>query len=105
MVVVWQPLFIISGLFSIVIGTLMAFRQVKVRRFLAYSSIANMGFIVIFLSCFTFESLHYCIIFLIVYIHALLSFWSVILMIEGQFNQILDNFTDYGGLYRTNRVL
>ena len=49
----WQELFIIVAVFSILYGSILAFSQDNVRLVLAYSSIAQLGFIV--LGIFAFE--------------------------------------------------
>jgi NADH-quinone oxidoreductase subunit M len=49
----WQELFIIIAVFSILYGSILAFSQDNVRMVLAYSSIAQLGFIV--LGIFAFE--------------------------------------------------
>jgi NADH-quinone oxidoreductase subunit M len=49
----WQELFIILAVFSILYGSILAFSQDNVRMVLAYSSIAQLGFIV--LGIFAFE--------------------------------------------------
>merc|ERR1712078_171102 len=74
---IWKPLFIIAGLVSVVIGTLMAVRQFKIKRFIAYSSITHMGYILLFISAFTFISLQYCICYLFVYIFTILSLLGI----------------------------
>ena len=43
----WQELFIIMAVFSILYGSILAFSQDNVRLVLAYSSIAQLGFIVL----------------------------------------------------------
>ena len=43
----WQELFIILAVFSILYGSILAFSQDNVRMVLAYSSIAQLGFIVL----------------------------------------------------------
>jgi NADH-quinone oxidoreductase subunit M len=49
----WQELFIIIAVFSILYGSILAFSQDNIRLVLAYSSIAQLGFIV--LGIFAFE--------------------------------------------------
>jgi NADH-quinone oxidoreductase subunit N len=47
----FQPFLLISGVGSIIIGSLGALIQVKIKRFLGYTSIAQSGYIVLGLSC------------------------------------------------------
>ena len=101
----WKPLFIIAGLFSVVIGTLMAVRQFKIKRFIAYSSITHMGYILLFISAFTFTSLQYCICYLFVYIFTILNLWGILLILENNFGKTLDSLYDWGGIFYTERYL
>ena len=102
---VWQSLFIVAGLLSVVIGTFMAVRQFKIKRFIAYSSITHMGYILLFLSAFTFVSLQYCICYLFVYVSTILSLWGVLLVLENNFGKSLDSFYDWGGIFYSERFL
>merc|ERR1739845_34887 len=102
---VWKPLFITAGLLSVVIGTLMAVRQFKIKRFIAYSSITHMGYILLFMSAFTFISLQYCICYLFVYIFTILNLWGILLILENNFGKNLDSFYDWGGIFYTERYL
>ena len=101
----WKPLFIIAGLISVIIGTLMAVRQFKIKRFIAYSSITHMGYILLFISAFTFTSLQYCICYLFVYIFSILSLWGILLILENNFGKTLDSLYDWGGIFYTERYL
>merc|ERR1712230_290822 len=87
---VWKPLFITAGLLSVVIGTLMAVRQFKIKRFIAYSSITHMGYMLLFMSAFTFT---------------ILTLWGILLILENNFGKNLDSFYDWGGIFYTERYL
>lgn len=102
---IWKPLFIVAGLSSVVIGTLMAVRQFKIKRFIAYSSIAHMGYILLFISAFTFTSLQYCMCYLVVYIFSILNLWGILLVLENNYGKNLDSFQDWGGIFYTERAL
>merc|ERR1739848_395293 len=102
---IWKPLFIIAGLVSVVIGTLMAVRQFKIKRFIAYSSITHMGYMLLFMSAFTFISLQYCICYLFVYIFTILTLWGILLILENNFGKNLDSFYDWGGISYSERYL
>lgn len=90
---------------SVIIGTLMAVRQFKIKRFIAYSSITHMGYILLFISAFTFVSLQYCICYLFVYIFTILTLWGILLLLENNFGKNLDSFYDWGGIFYTERYL
>jgi len=102
---IWESLFIIAGLLSVIVGTVMAVRQFKIKRFIAYSSITHMGYILLFISAFTFMSLQYCICYLFVYVCTILSLWGVLLVLENNFGKSLDSFYDWGGIVYSERLL
>jgi NADH-quinone oxidoreductase subunit N len=47
----WQPMFVVLAIGSLVIGNIAAIAQSNLKRMLAYSTIAQMGFILLGLSC------------------------------------------------------
>ena len=53
----WQPLFVFVAVFSIVLGNIAAVIQTNIKRLLAYSSIAHMGYL--FLGLIAFNQLGY----------------------------------------------
>lgn len=77
---IFSDVFLLVGLFSIIIGSLGAFNQTKFKRFLAYSSISHMGFILIgfsYISQFGYEmSIFYMTIYIIM---SLLLFLLILL--------------------------
>lgn len=52
MAVHWKNVFLLSGVASIILGNILAFRQSNIKRLLAYSSISHMGFILLALWAF-----------------------------------------------------
>jgi NADH-quinone oxidoreductase subunit N len=61
-------LLLICGLLSFIIGTINSMYQFKIKRFLAYSAIANVGFILISLSFYSLESLYITLFYIFSYI-------------------------------------
>jgi len=101
----WEPLLISSGILSVIIGTLMAVRQYKVKRFIAYSSITHMGYILLCLSSGTFNGLTFSLIYLVVYIFTILNMWGILLVIENNYGHKLESLSDWGGIFHTNKTL
>lgn len=66
------------SLLSIVIGTLGALNQTKIKRLLAYSGISHMGFIILGLSLMSNESSCVSILYLIIYMVNMLSLFIII---------------------------
>lgn len=69
---------IFSGLCSILFGTIFAIQQVRIKRFIIYSSIAQIGFIIIALGNYTFSSLISIYFFLFTYLLTSTLIWGKI---------------------------
>ena len=70
-----QPILLVSAVGSIVLGALGAFNQRKLKRFIAYTSINQTGFMLLGLSCTSLSGCLASIIYLLIYIPALLLFF------------------------------
>lgn len=96
----------ISGVFSVLLGTLFALRQWKVRRLLAYSSIANLGYLCLLLATFSDLSFFYAIFYILIYLVINFSFfaWFFVLQKRGQDGNLdfLENLTDFTGLAKVS---
>ena len=62
-----------------VVGSIGALYQKKLKRLMAYSGIANVGYMLAGLSAATVESAHGLIFFLLVYVITLIAFFSFML--------------------------
>jgi NADH-quinone oxidoreductase subunit N len=101
----WKSLFILSGIISIIVGTLFAIRQYKTKRFLAYSSITHMGYILLGLSTGTFEGLKFAMVYVVVYVLTLLNIWGLVSIMEHNYGQKIDSILDFGGVFYKNRFI
>ena len=63
-----QPIIWISALLSILIGSMGAINQTKIKRVLAYSAIGHMGFMLLGLSIGSFESIQATLTYYLIYI-------------------------------------
>jgi len=100
---VWSKIMYMVAIATMFIGNLFALRQQNMKRFLAYSSIAQAGFILLgFLSN---DQLGYTTIvyFVAVYIFSNLGAFGVVQAISTASGK--ENMDDYEGLYRTNPKL
>lgn len=71
-------------IFCLLFGTFGALYQIKIKKFLAFSGISNMGFILIGFLFYSFESLYGLIFYLIVYTLQVLLFFLFILFIRDK---------------------
>jgi NADH-quinone oxidoreductase subunit N len=74
-----QPFLLISSLGSIVFGALGAFNQRRLKRFVAYTSINQTGFMLLGLSCASLSGCLATITYLLIYLPALVLFFTAII--------------------------
>lgn len=71
--------FFFGGIFSIIIGSLFAVVQTKLKRLFSYSAIANFGYLLLSLSFGTLESFKISFLFLFIYIIITFSLFLILL--------------------------
>jgi len=88
---------------TITLGNLFAIRQQNLKRFLAFSSIAQAGFILLGIIGQSQYGMATVIYFILVYIFSNLGAFGVVSAISNHTG--MENINDYDGLYRTNPKL
>lgn len=73
-------LLITAGLLSVFVGTFFAIQQKRVKRIIIYSSIAQIGFLVLGLSTNSFEGFSSVYFFLSIYLITSIAIWNFIVM-------------------------
>jgi NADH-quinone oxidoreductase subunit N len=97
---VWENIVYVVALATMFIGNLFALRQQNMKRFLAFSSIAQAGFILLGLITGTQLGTATIVYFILVYVFTNLAAFGVVQAISLQTGK--ENRDDYNGLYRTN---
>jgi len=98
-----QFLFFVSGLFSLTIGSLASIYQVKLKRLLAYSSITNVGYLLMALSSGQVEGFSSAFIYIFFYIFALSGIFSILLGVRYFFNNFeFKSVFEFMGLLNIN---
>ena len=100
---VWENIVYVIALATMFIGNLFALRQQNMKRFLAFSSIAQAGFILLGLISGTQLGTATVVYFILVYIFTNLAAFGVVQAISLKTGK--ENMDDYNGLYRTNPYL
>ena len=105
MVAYWQPMLWVVIMLTITIGNLMAIRQTELKRFMAFSSISQAGYIMLaVIGADPAASQTALTFYVLVYVVANMSVFSVISAVEhraGAGTQM----SAYNGLYQTNPKL
>lgn len=78
----WQFYSIFVASVSVIIGSVAGLKQRKLKSLLTYSSINNMGFVLLAFSVGSFEGVQVKFYYLIVYILASICIWSIILNLQ-----------------------
>ena len=101
----WQQIVIFAALASIVVGALGAIGQKNIKRLMAYSSINNVGFILIGLACATIEGASAMLVYLAIYVAMTVGGFVAILMLKDADGNPVEAIADIAGLSRDRKVL
>jgi NADH-quinone oxidoreductase subunit N len=99
----WVHMVYWVAILTMFVGNLFALRQQNMKRFLAYSSIAQAGFILMGIVNADELGATTVIFFVMIYIFSNLGAFGVVQAISSQTGK--ENMDDYTGLYRTNPML
>lgn len=99
----WTDIIWIISLITMTIGNLFAMRQTNIKRFLAFSSIAQAGFILLGVLGNSQLGMGTILYFVLIYIFSNLGAFGVISIISNRTGK--ENIADYNGLYQTNPKL
>lgn len=100
---VWYNMIVILALATMIIGNLFALRQQNIKRFLAFSSIAQVGFILVGISSNAAVGSSSVTYFILIYVFSNLAAFGVASVISERTGK--ENIDDYKGLYQTNPFL
>jgi NADH-quinone oxidoreductase subunit N len=104
-VAAWQPIVIFAALASIVVGALGAIGQTNLKRLLAYSSINNVGFLLIGLAAATPQGVAGMLVYLAIYTAMTIGGFVAVLMLKDADGNPVESLADIAGLSRHRKVL
>ena len=96
----WQKAIYVTSILTMTIGNLFAIRQLNLKRFLAFSSISQAGYILLGFIGGNELGLSSVIYYVLVYIFSNLGAFGVVLAVSNATGK--ENIEDYNGLYQTN---
>lgn len=96
----WEWMLYALIILTITVGNLFAMRQTNMKRFLAFSSISQAGYIMLAIVGNNAMGVSALMFYTLVYIFSNLAAFGVIGAIENATGKV--NMTDYNGLYKTN---
>lgn len=100
---IWYSMIMVLSVLTMITGNLFALRQQQIKRFLAFSSIAQVGFILVGMSSNAIQGVSSVIYFVLIYLFSNLAAFSVAGLISIQTGK--ENIDDYKGFYKTNPFL
>ncbi|MFN8242862.1 MAG: NADH-quinone oxidoreductase subunit N [Ferruginibacter sp.] len=99
----WYNMLMVLSVATMIVGNLFALRQDNIKRFLAFSSIAQVGFILVGISSSDISGTHAVIYFVLIYIFSNLAAFGVAGAIAAATGR--EHIDDYKGLYKSNPFL
>jgi NADH-quinone oxidoreductase subunit N len=99
----WYYMLALTAILSMVIGNLFALRQQNLKRFMAFSSIAQMGYLLIGISGISQLGVSSVVYFILIYLFSNLAAFGVISVISSLTGK--ETVDDYKGLYASNPTL
>jgi NADH-quinone oxidoreductase subunit N len=104
-VMAWQQILIVVALMSIIIGAVGAIGQQNLKRLLAYSSINNIGFLLIGLAAGTQQGVAATLVYLSIYVVMTLGSFICLMQLKSSDSETKEGFADIAGLSKTQPVL
>lgn len=99
----WQPLVVVLAVASMVWGNLVAIQQTNVKRLLAYSSISQVGYVLVALAALSQDSATAALVHLAGYAVTNLAAFACVIAYQNQTGS--DDFAGYGGMAQRAPVL
>jgi NADH-quinone oxidoreductase subunit N len=103
LVVTWYYVLFLLSVLTMLIGNLFAIRQNNLKRFLAFSSIAQAGFILIGITGASQTGTASVIYFILIYLFSNLGAFGVVALVSSATGR--EQIADYKGFYKNNRLL
>ena len=97
---IWEWMLYALIILTITVGNLFAIRQRNMKRFLAFSSVSQAGYIMLGVIAYNTMGLSAMVYYILVYIFSNLAAFGVIGAIENATGKV--SMDDYKGLYKTN---
>jgi NADH:ubiquinone oxidoreductase subunit 2 (subunit N) len=87
---IWQPIFFILSVLSIIISIIGAFSEKVFKRFFIYSSIGHVGFMVLGISVLNYEGIQGTIDYLIIYIISSFIIWFIVMYLTKKTTHLIN---------------
>jgi NADH-quinone oxidoreductase subunit N len=100
----WQQIIVVASVLSMTLGAFAALRQHNIKRLMAYSSISNVGYILLGLASGSEKGIQSVVFYLVVYVVMTLGVFAIILMMKRREIRV-ESIADLAGLARSQPVM
>jgi NADH-quinone oxidoreductase subunit N len=97
----WRQIIVFISIASMALGAFAAIGQTNIKRLLAYSSIANMGYALVGLAAGTAEGVQGVMTYMAIYLATTLAAFACVLMMRRD-GKLVEDISELAGLSRTN---
>ncbi len=99
----WQQIIVVASVLSMALGAFAALRQQNIKRLMAYSSIGNVGYVLLGASG-SVKGIEAVVFYLAIYLVMTLGVFATILMMKRR-GVMLENISDFAGLARNQPMM
>jgi NADH-quinone oxidoreductase subunit N len=101
----WQQIVTFIAIASMLLGAFAAIGQTNIKRLLAYSSIANMGFALVGLAAGTEEGIRGVLVYMIVYLFMTIGTFAVVLSMRTRQQGMVEDVDQLAGLSKKSPLM
>jgi NADH-quinone oxidoreductase subunit N len=100
----WQQIIVVASVLSMALGAFAALRQQNIKRLMAYSSIGNVGYILLGLASGSEKGIQAVVFYLAIYLVMTLGVFATILLMKRR-GVMVEGVDDLAGLGRTHPMM
>ena len=100
----WQQIIVVASVLSMALGAFAALRQQNIKRLMAYSSIGNVGYILLGLAAGSEKGIQAVVFYLAIYLVMTLGVFATILLMKRR-DVMVEGVDDLAGLGRTHPMM
>ncbi len=100
----WQQIIVVASVLSMALGAFAALRQPNIKRLMAYSSIGNVGYVLLGLASGSEKGIQSIIFYLAIYMVMTLGVFATILMMKRR-GIMVENVSDLAGLAKSQPMM
>ena len=100
----WQQIIVVASVLSMALGAFAALRQQNIKRLMAYSSIGNVGYVLLGVASGTEKGIQSVVFYLAIYMVMTLGVFATILMMKRR-NIMVEEVSDLAGLARSQPMM